>query len=362
MISSIQPAPVSLGHDQTLHLVGADTPPHRAELLDDWLRTRGNRDTVWHVGSGQAIIAPASRARQGLLGGGGALCNWLERAGPNRVHVWSQQASDLLVAALLVDVRLGRVLSRFCVYLDGESIDPQRSARLLEWCEHANYACQRVLDAGTGAAHGAVLKQCAPRLGTTAEARGRARSKIRIAPEHWLVTILPPLTRAAFVFEGVWATILLQKMKPNVRLLLPGGGREVQRAERLLRSCRRNFMKRRNTRLTLAEQVSAADVALALHPDPRDSRGVCTAAGAGVPLVLAHQRRGLFEDSAHALHADPQAPQSIATQLVELHENPQRGRALAASASDAVDQLLYDRYPPFDAIYSARPNHPNAPE
>ncbi len=122
--------------------------------------------------------------------------------------------------------------------------------------------------------------------GLAAADRAAARARCGVGEGDTAVLILPPIEPGGGAFYAAWAGMLVEKVRPDVRLLLPLGSPESDRIRRLVRACEHNRMFRFVApELPLSELVAAADLAAFLAQGPVSPFGLATALAAGRALI-----------------------------------------------------------------------------
>ncbi len=179
--------------------------------------------------------------------------------------------------------------------------------------------------------------------------RSLVREQLRLEPSDRAVLALPPVTRRAGTLIAAWATMLLEKVRRDLRLVLPAaGGREAERVRYLITSSRHPHMTRwAPTTLSLPELLSAADVALTLPTADIDTTAVVQAAAAGCPIVAAPvpALREVLAGRA-GIHATSANPEAAARGLLHVLESPasDSGTGLRADELAADNERLRSEY------------------
>lgn len=324
---------------EVVHLFTADVAPEAGALIALLQRagTPGRPQAVLQLGAGAAPVRPGLQRLRvrvppgpGWLTGGLArrlLARGLGRAGGGRsgppiLHVWTGQALAWTARA----VARGQPL----VVEAGAAAGERRALRRLA-ARHA--ALVVICPDGRVQAEFAALG--VPRTATVVippvvdvaalDAGDRAAARAQLGLEHDgpVFLLLPPVTRSAGALVGVWAAMLLEKIRPDVRVLIPADGRERQRVQRLVVACRHEWMFHGAGRqASLALLLAAADVCVHLPVRAGALAGVAGALAAGRPLVVTPAARGLVVDGYPCRVCRPGSPRDAARQMLAALEAP----------------------------------------
>ncbi len=280
-----------------IHVTAADLDAaQRAVLERVAAREESRAHYLFHVGGGRGPQVPGLRVQRvhapfdwPMLGAGLLRRAVLARvpAGPPRiVHVWTPTAARWAVG-LADDVTA--MLFEVPPALD--------AAALRAWLRDvplasAALACPLCAVRTRLEAVGVPRRQCliVPPLvdvaGLAAADRAAARARCGLSDGDTAVLILPPIERGGGAFYAAWAGMLVEKVRPDVRLLLPLGSPESDRIRRLVRACEHDRMFRFVTpELPLSELAAAADLAAFLAQGPVRPFGLATALAAGRALI-----------------------------------------------------------------------------
>jgi len=172
--------------------------------------------------------------------------------------------------------------------------------------------------------------------------RDALRARLDITEEQTAIVVLPPLTRAAGAEYAVWATLLLEKVRPEVRLIVPGPAEENRRIRYLVRSCRHQYMMRLAEELSLAELVAAADIATFLPIAAVPLTGLAWAMAAGRTIVASAVPpvAALLEAGRTAWLCRPRDPQDGARYMLKALDEPVVSARLAAAAREKALALF----------------------
>jgi glycosyltransferase involved in cell wall biosynthesis len=116
--------------------------------------------------------------------------------------------------------------------------------------------------------------------------RAEARDRLGMGENQVVVTTLPPVARPTGTFIATWAALLLEKTRPEVRLVIPADGRERQRLRRLVEACRHEWMVHfAAPDLSLPDLLVATDLAAWLPNRDASPASLVWAMAAGLPIV-----------------------------------------------------------------------------
>lgn len=339
---------------EILHIVARDTPSERLETL---LALRARRDLarrqrVVQFGSAPQL-APKLRDMQRLLTpvgfgwlAGRSLGRLLPRDGRAILHVWSGRALGWCLAQLQAALRTDRnpVAPAPTVVVDAEvTLDLRRLSAALTCASavpvHAIcptlVARQRAIAAGVAPQRLTVIRDSVEFAALRPEQRRRIRSELALGEGESAVLMLAPLRRGTGGLYGVWATLLLHQLRPTVRLVVPGGGREVQRLAYLVRTARHGHMARYpGTRWSLCELLIATDLAVYVPAGQAPVSTLAWAMAAARPIVASAvpATTELLVHGQNAWLARPNDPRDICRRLLEALESPEQSWRQAEQA------------------------------
>jgi len=197
----------------------------------------------------------------------------------------------------------------------------------------ASEAVRRGLEAAGVPREGCVV---IPALPDAEDALGPGRPAVRqrmgLGPRDVAVLLLPPVRPETGAFYAAWATLVVSKVRADVRLIVPGAGREVRRIEALLRSCGMSGVARFvGDQEESAALLAAADLALYLPAGDAPLGGVLRAMAAGVPIVAS---RGsavmeLLAEGRNAWLCAPGSPKAAAARMLQALEDADEARRRA---------------------------------
>lgn len=335
-----------------IHLITADVSSEQVELLHRAIRQRdlAVRQVVVQLGSGEMPTLGGSRPTRvhtplncGWLAAG-ALRAALRRAHApddgNRVvlHAWSSdalcwcQGRIIDGAALLVsvasDADAARVLRR--------SAAAGASVRTAFACGHPAVR-QRLLGLGVPQRRCHLLDP--PIAGDRIDAADRpaTRSRLSLEEGHTAVLALPPIRRHTGSLTAAWGALLLEKVRHDVRFVVPADGRERTRIERLVRACRHEWMVRAAPRaLDLPDLIAAADLCVYLPLRPAPLGSVAAALAAGRACLTTSSIRAALGAHAPIWCCAPNDPEAAARGMLRaLQECGDQREQLSAARADA---------------------------
>lgn len=276
---------------RVIHAVASDITPAALAALEA-ARHATPPATVLAIGPGAIELSrPVRRihplgnwtprsAAAGLLGG--------STDGDVSLHAWSPRAARWCVAQAQVHPSFSVAIHVLSAAAAEDAVVWPVSGRLAHTPTYLCYthaAATRI--AAAGVADGCSVYQPHTVQGSSVSpARDAARRAIGLSAADFGVLVLPPLERHNHTFVASWAALLLEKICPQARLILPSGGREYARLARLVRACRHTYMLRTSaTGQRLPDLLVAADVAVHLPAGGGDTWALTQAVGHGCPLV-----------------------------------------------------------------------------
>jgi glycosyltransferase involved in cell wall biosynthesis len=314
------------------HLLTADTPALKLDVLRELasLPDPATRQVVYAVGPGP-VPTPAIRvhapAPMSWLATG-ALRHQLKREGvlagdrPVIMHAWSPDAARWchpLVAThrpLLVEVEPAddlRPLAAGCFPGPVGFVCPSQTVR------------QQLLDLGVAEPRCVLVHPLVDPAALDPARRAEARDRLGIGENQVAVTALPPVARRSGTFVATWAALLLEKARPDVRLVIPSDGGERQRVRRLVEACRHERMVRfAAPDLSLPDLLVATDLAAWLPSRDSSPASLAWAMAAGLPIVAtaAAAVRELLADDPMTWLCRPDDPEDAARQMNRALEQP----------------------------------------
>lgn len=152
----------------------------------------------------------------------------------------------------------------------------------------SQHARQVLLDAGVPAPRCVTIPPLVENVPPPDTRRAAVRARLRLAPLDVALLALPPVERTTGTYAAAWAAFVLEKVHPNVRLVIPAGGADHGRVRRLAEACRHEWMVRlAPPDLRLDELLGSADLAVYLPDGDAAAGSLAQAVARGVPLVAA---------------------------------------------------------------------------
>jgi glycosyltransferase involved in cell wall biosynthesis len=322
-----------------IHVVGHDTPAGRLATLQALRSAPSVAATQSVVVYGHSTpvleqLKPAYRAYPPRVAD---FADWFRRSRCNDarpiLHVWSPSA-------------IGRVASNDEVSVTPPTLldlefpaDPRR--RVADAGEEPNCMvptaamAEFALAAGIRPDRCAVVRDSIDFGELRAADRTRARDRLHLSADAIAVLALPPIDRNSGAFYAAWAAMIVQRVVPQLRLIVPENGPEVARIERLFRSCARiECLRRCGNEIPLAELLIAADHATYVPTSPVSTFAVAWAMAAGRSIV-ASAIPVVSEVLSHGVNArlcHPGSPRDAARRLLESVEQVDASRRLAMLA------------------------------
>lgn len=174
--------------------------------------------------------------------------------------------------------------------------------------------------------------------------RAATRQMLGLSDDHGAVLVLPPLTRAGGGFIAAWAALLAEKVRRDVRLVLPADGPDTQRVRRLIEDCRHSWMVRWGPpHLPLEDMLTACDVAAFTPVADAPLSGLAATIVAGIPVVAAAVPTVLeLLDRRTGRLCRPGDPKDTARALLDALEHPDDSHRRAQQAQDNLGPLFAD--------------------
>ncbi|MEW6249144.1 MAG: glycosyltransferase [Planctomycetota bacterium] len=349
-----------------VHLLTADAPEAHLDTLRVLLAHMPA--CVLHIGPGSlpAEISGCVRRVPSLLAWRPvrtlALCRKLRSLLPDAraviLHAWTPQAAE--AALPLVTGCRPLVIETAGLRLGRRTVGP--SLHRLQAAPAAAFICptqvqqRRLAALGIAPARCVVIGPATDQTAIAAAARRRTelRGRLGFNDDQVVVLAVPPAGRDTGTLLAAWAAFVLEKVRHDVRLLLPDGDREGERVRRLVDACRHGWMVRHATpALRWAELLAVADIAAFLPSARADVDALAGAAAAGVPLVasdLPEVREVVgFTQSAgtgagRVQLCRPGDPADATRKLLNLIESRARPRARPAEADGCSAARAIEQY------------------
>ncbi len=387
--------PMAKSSPRVVHVVGADTPVWKLGVLealcgssagvagchgqtakpvarvpvhDDTGRsaTCPRHPIVVHAGRGalaSSLSVPVVRVRAPFdLASLGArtLSRALDNLGddmrePLVLHVWS-------ATALAWCIPLAAAAER-----RGGGDEPQRRCHLLVEMDGAGdaepfarryrsrpaesrlaFACptaivrRRLLENGVAANDCTVIREFVDFAAINEARNQNVRAQLGLDASDTVVAALPPVASGSGTFTVGWAALLLSKIHPAVRLVVPGVGPEADRVQRLVDSIRHRHVVRFAPRLSLPELLAAADLTAYLPDGDAPVTGLVWAMAAARPIV-ATAVPAVAELLAHGHNAwlcKPNSSKDAARRMLQALEQPDESQRQAQLARSQVFQVF----------------------
>ncbi|GMU84700.1 MAG: hypothetical protein AMXMBFR47_45690 [Planctomycetota bacterium] len=250
--------------------------------------------------------------------------------GDTIVHYWCAPAAlarrrvgfdNRACAAILLDVDSAlSIRAHFPVTVAGIVVDSERA---------------RAAAVGHGAAPGdiAVIRPWVDYARIRRDDRARVRAQLGLTDGDRAALLLPPLCPELGTYESSWAALVVERVRPELKIIAPGGYPEASRLERLADAVdRTRSLLVASETLELPELLVASDVALLAPPADCPHRPIAWALAAGCPIVATatHATCELLAHEVNARLCRECAPRFIARRLLEALEAPDAGRNLVA--------------------------------
>lgn len=166
-------------------------------------------------------------------------------------------------------------------------------------------------------------------------ARARVRASWGLRDDAVAALILPPIARQMGSYEAAWAALLVERVQPALRIVVPAGAAESLRLERLAESTgRSDRLILADGAIDLPSLLMAADLALFTPPGDCPHRPIAWALAAGCPIVASatHSTCELLAHDVNARLCRENEPRFIARRILETLEAPDASRELIAHA------------------------------
>ena len=182
--------------------------------------------------------------------------------------------------------------------------------------------------------------------------RSNLRARLGFDDQNLVIALLPPITRQSGAFTAAWAALLVERLRSDVSLVMPGSSAEAARVQRLITACSPDCAVRvTDANVSTASLVACADVAAFVPRGDAPIAGVATALVAGCPLVTTLTRaiKEILPASQCVQFCRPGNPQDVAGQMLSVIENLPDARKKAAQAQPHASELfsvrqMLDRY------------------
>lgn len=284
--------------------------------------------------------APLRRLRELALRRHLALLGLWDAPRPIVLHAWSPQAAAWargLAAGhrpLLVEVDPGDDLRQVARW--------SATGTLGMVCRSGSLR-DRLLDFGVPAARIRCIRPPAANSPSAPARRAATRQMLGLSDDDRAVLVLPPLTRASGGFVAAWAALLAEKVRHDVRLLLPADGPDTPRVRRLIEDCRHRWMVRwAPPHLALGDLLAACDLAAFTPIADAPLSSLAAAVVAGLPVVASAVPTvlELLTDGHTGWLCRPGDPKDAARALLHALEHPDDSHRQAQRAQDNLGRLF----------------------
>ncbi len=177
------------------------------------------------------------------------------------------------------------------------------------------------------------------------------RESLGLPDDQPVLLTPPPPSRPGGHYYAVWATALLQQLYPEIRLVVPGGGKEQLRLERFVRSFDlARILVCTGRRYRFEQLLPLADVVVAPALKNIPIHGVVRAMGSGTAVVAGDVRamRSCLEHERTGLLVRPSSPTRVAGAALQLIEDGCLRNRIATAARAEADSAY-----PLSAFLSA---------
>ena len=209
---------------------------------------------------------------------------------------------------------------------------------------------------GVSAAWVAIIPPMTVAIDRSDGARRRARAALGLSDDQLVLLARPPEAAGDGLVHAVWAMAIVRQILREIRLVIPGVGRAVERAESFARQtgfraetvfpgCVGLAAGADEAAPTVQALWSAADAALLCGAGGFALAELAQAVRAGVPVVAeaAGELGAVLEDGQSGILCRPSDPRSIASGIWRLHSQPDLAPRLAANAAGRLADALDDR-------------------
>jgi hypothetical protein len=173
--------------------------------------------------------------------------------------------------------------------------------------------------------------------------RALVRRQLRLDEHDVVVAALPPAARSTGTFVATWAVLLLERVRPDVRLIIPRLGCEAERAWRLVTSCGHEHVARVTpTDLSLRDCLAASDLAAYLPSNhaPLDSLAAAIAAGCPIVASAVPAIAELLVQGVSAWLCKPEDPKDAARRMLQAIEEAAQSQRQAERARELARSMF----------------------
>ena len=174
--------------------------------------------------------------------------------------------------------------------------------------------------------------------------RADVRRQLKLDERHVVITALPLTSCPTATFTATWAALLLEKVRPEVRLMIPASSPGAERARRLAVSCRHERVIRSlPPTMPWRDSLGASDLAVYLPSGDAPIASLANALASGCPVVASSVPTvtELLVDGETAWLCAPDDPKDAARRMLQAIENVQQSRRQADQARDLARRTFF---------------------
>lgn len=339
---------------RVVHITGRDTPAARLDVLSAILRSGvGGSPAAIDFRGGDALRArlPAGCCTPARVTFGTTpieLQRVINQRRPHVLHVWSPaRASMALLAAdqwsassperggctVVIDVDLSTPVSTLRRLHELRGATPA-----VVWACASRLVQRRLIEAGLPPEECLLIRGDADDAPLPRELTALLRKRLGLSEGDCGVLLLPPLTSVNPGLHAAWGTLLAGHVHPEIRLIVPHGGREVERIRYLVRSARHEHVVCFAPPLELPDLLAAANVVLFLPAGDVPVASLARAMASGKPIVASRTPavNELLDDGRTALLCAADVPREIARCVLRLLDDPSAAQQRAEAARRAA--------------------------
>jgi hypothetical protein len=325
-----------------LHLVASDTWPEAWDIIRALrgLAGGGLVHSVVRLTQAPAVLAGV-RARRAVER------DAARHNGPVVLHAWSRTAAERCLPMAATHRPL-------VVHAEAAG----KPGRVASWARTGTVAlvCQSKAQRNTLIRAGAPEARCAlirPGVASdvpcSPEERSRLRAQLGLGEHDVVVAALPswagkrPAPPRSSAFIAAWAALLLEKVRPDVRLILPRDGCEAERAWRLVAAGQHERVARIVAPARgLRDCLAACDLAAYLPASHASLDSLAVAMASGRPIVASSTLaiREVLADGDTAWLCRPDDPRDAARCMLQALENPAQSGRHAEQAREQARTLF----------------------
>jgi hypothetical protein len=348
-------------HLNVLHVVGGDTPTARLDTLRALCaRSELGYQRVVRIGAGDVDCAGLGKVERILtpLGVGWLARRSLESVLPSSgrmiVHIWSTKALEWVLPAVKSDACVeARGGADYRLLMDVElPLDFGRLARGFSWlwsegrmrlvCS-TETARSRLLGAGISPNACVLIRDSVDFAAINAARGSDVGLDLGLSNDDAVALVLPPVLRGTGALLAAWASMLVAQVRPDLRLVVPGGGKEASRVVRMVEACRHEWILRQvDRRVALCDLLAASDLAVYLPTEDVSLTGLIWALAAGTPIVASAipVTTELLAHGHNAWLCRANDPKDAARRMLQALENREQSQQQALLARSRVFGLF----------------------